>query len=154
MTQPIRLLEEPSDEDRLAILTPLVENINEVGPPSNLKTFAFIIEGSDHKPVGGLWGRTAYNWAVIELLFVPQTLRGTGLGKALVTAAEELASKRDCEGIWLDSFSFQAPKFYLDMGYETFGELPNNPLGQSRFFFRKLLKPKVTKFARQRLGPE
>lgn len=89
--------------------------------------------------VGGLIGRMAYDWAVIELLYVPTDMRGTGAGQSLVARAEELARDRGCVGIWLDSFGFRAPGFYQKLGYEVFGELPENPRGQSRFFLRKLL---------------
>ncbi len=75
---------------------------------------------------------------MIELLFVPPGLRGFGQGRKLVSNAEDLARSRGCTGIWLDSFTFQAPQFYQRLGYEIFGELPGNPTGQSRCFLRKL----------------
>ncbi|WP_111538106.1 GNAT family N-acetyltransferase [Palleronia aestuarii] len=134
----ITYLEDPCDEERRAILQPLVADNLERGPDPDLRKFAFVLKSSEGRTSGGLWGRTAYDWAVIELLFVPQDLRGTGVGRTLVEKTEELARNRKCTGVWLDSFGFQAPDFYQKLGYQVFGELPDNPRGQSRYFLKKL----------------
>ena len=42
-------------------------------------------------------------------------------------------------GIWLDTFSFQARRFYEKLGYVVFGELPDYPAGHSRYFLQKRL---------------
>ncbi|TMV84095.1 GNAT family N-acetyltransferase [Thioclava sp. BHET1] len=135
----MQYLEDPGDEERQAILGPLLASNLERGPPLDLRQFTFLIRGDGDRTIGGLWGRTAYDWAVIELLYVPSHMRGTGTGRSLVQHAENLARERLCRGIWLDSFGFQAPGFYQKLGYEIFGELPNNPIGQSRYFLRKFL---------------
>ena len=41
------------------------------------------------KTIGGLWGRSAYEWLFVELLFIPEELRGQGLGTTLLRQAEE-----------------------------------------------------------------
>ena len=134
----VTYLEDPSDGERQAILELLVmENLRR-GPNPNLRKFAFVLKSSEGQTSGGLWGRTAYDWAVIELLFVPENLRGTGVGRTLVKRTEELARDRNCTGVWLDSFGFQAPGFYQKLGYKAFGELPDNPRGQSRYFLKKV----------------
>lgn len=138
MVPGIKFIDGPSEEETQAVLQPLLDNNLQRGPLPCLQRFAFMLTG-DAGFVGGLIGRTAYDWAVIELLYVPTDVRGTGAGQSLVARAEELARDRGCVGIWLDSFGFQAPGFYQKLGYEVFGELPENPRGQSRFFLRKLL---------------
>ena len=87
--------------------------------------------------VGGLWGSTSYEWLFTELLVVPETLRGQGIGRRLMTMAHEEAIARGCRGAWLDTFEFQARSFYEDLGYRVFGEIPQYPPGYSRFFMRK-----------------
>ena len=61
-----------------------------------------------------------------------------GLARDLVLKAESIARERGCCGSWVDTFTFQAPDFYLRLGYEKFGELPRYPAGQSRLFLRKM----------------
>ncbi|MGA0615870.1 GNAT family N-acetyltransferase [Paracoccus sp. KR1-242] len=139
MTDPIIYVEDPSDEDRQAILEQLIKSNLHRGPSPDLHRFAFELKSACGTTIGGLMGRTAYDWAVIELLYIPDSMRGTGIGRRLVGKAEELARNRRCIGIWLDTFSFQAPGFYQQLGYEVFGELSDNPVGQSRYFLRKLL---------------
>lgn len=138
MATNITFIDGPGEEETQAVLQPLLESNLQRGPLPGLNRFAFVLT-SDAGIIGGLIGRTAYDWAVIELLYVPTEMRGIGTGQSLVTRAEELARDRGCVGIWLDSFGFQAPGFYQRLGYEIFGELPENPRGQSRYFLRKLL---------------
>ncbi|WP_332698988.1 GNAT family N-acetyltransferase [Devosia sp.] len=88
---------------------------------------------------GGLTGRITFGWLFVELLFVPERLRGQGIGRQLMEQAEVVARQHGCVGIWLDTFTFQAPGFYEKLGYSTFGEIANYPPGSSRFFLRKHL---------------
>jgi ribosomal protein S18 acetylase RimI-like enzyme len=53
--------------------------------------------------------------------------------------AEDLAREKDCVGIWLDTFSFQAPEFYKKLGFSECGEILDYPLGHKRHFFQKRL---------------
>ena len=54
--------------------------------------------------------------------------------------AEATALSKDCVGVWLDTHSFQAPKFYEKLGYEEFGRLPAYRGKHERIFLRKLLR--------------
>jgi GNAT superfamily N-acetyltransferase len=99
-----------------------------------------VVEDSEAGLVGGLWGRTAYDWLFVELLFVPESLRGRGLGSELMKRAEDEALGRGCHSVWLDTFEFQARGFYERLGYTCFGELPNYPTGSARYFMRKALR--------------
>ncbi|PNY38489.1 N-acetyltransferase [Rhodopirellula baltica] len=88
--------------------------------------------------VGGLSGTTNWEWLYIETLAVAPEFQKQGFAKQLVMKAEEIARERGCCGSWVDTFTFQVPTFYLALGYEKFGELPNYPKGHSRIFLRKL----------------
>lgn len=138
MPAKIEFIDNPTEEHRQAVLRPLLAANIQRGPAPNLQRFGFLLH-NESGITGGLIGGMAYDWAMIELLFVPTELRGTGTGQALVAQAEDLARTRGCVGIWLDSYGFQAPGFYRKLGYEIFGELPDNPRGSSRFFLRKIL---------------
>lgn len=131
--------EEPLEEHRNAIVRPLVAFNEATGGHSDYHQIAVLLQDpADGRTVGGLWGKIAYTWLFVELLFVPAELRGVGAGSRLLERAEAIARAHSCVGVWLDTYSFQAPGFYLKQGYEVFGTLGGGP-GPERSFFRKAL---------------
>lgn len=84
-------------------------------------------------------GASAYDWLIVELVFVPEQMRGQGVGSSLLARAEEAAHARGCVGVWLDTFSFQARGFYERLGYAVFGTVENHPVGGERYFLKKAL---------------
>lgn len=108
--------------------------------PTEVETLSVLLrDPSSRATLGGLWGHTYLDWTQVEMLFVPEALRGQGLGSRLLARCEMIARQRGCVGIWLDTFSFQAPDFYLKNGYRTFGVLDAYPAGCSRSFLSKAL---------------
>jgi GNAT superfamily N-acetyltransferase len=91
----------------------------------------------------GLWGHLYYDRLFFELLFVPESVRGQRFGTRLLAQAEAVAREKDCVGIWLDSFSFQVPGFYLKRGFEAWGTLENYLHGHRRVFLRRRLEPLI-----------
>lgn len=91
------------------------------------------------KLMGGLAGYTQWKWLFVNRLWVSDETRGTGLGKKILAMAEAEGVKRGCVGVWLDTFSFQAPNFYEKLGYVRFGEIKEYPPGFSRYFYSKKL---------------
>ncbi len=61
------------------------------------------------------------------------------MGIAFLTLAEEEARGRGAKNAYLDTFSFQAPDFYKQHGYQVFGELKDFPPGHQRYFYKKQL---------------
>jgi GNAT superfamily N-acetyltransferase len=90
--------------------------------------------------VGGLWGKTVYDWLFVDYLVVPSSMRGCNLGSELMAMAEKIALERHCVGSWLTTFSFQARGFYEKLGYNVFGSLEKSPGENVRIFMRKRLK--------------
>ena len=86
---------------------------------------------------GGFWGCTVCQWLHVQMLFVPEALRGHGLGASLMVAAETEARGRGCLGAHVDALSFQAAPFYRKLGYTVFGVLDDFPPGHRRLFFSK-----------------
>lgn len=91
------------------------------------------------KLVAGLVGFTLWEWLYIQTLAVEADLRGQGLGRQLVLEAERIARDRKCHAAWVDTFTFQAPAFYTQLGYAPFGTLADFPTGQERIFLYKKL---------------
>jgi GNAT superfamily N-acetyltransferase len=87
--------------------------------------------------IGGLYGRTSWRRLTIELLFVPEKLRGQGMGAKLLAQADDEAKKRGCIGAWLETFSPDARRFYERNGYRVFGEIADYPPGNTRYFLTK-----------------
>ena len=124
---------------RKAIADPLVAYNQAKTGRHDVRPLVLALEGDDGAVVGGLWGRTAYGWLFVELLVVPESLRGRGLGTELMTRAETEALARGCHSAWLDTFEFQARGFYERLGYTCFGELKDYPVGTARYFMSKTL---------------
>lgn len=139
MKPQITLLDAPTDADRAAILAPLrAYNVAQVGDP-RVRLVALVVRDDEGETIGGLWGRIAFDWCFVELLVVPESHRGQGLGRDLMVRAEALAREAGCVGLWLDTFEFQARGFYERLGYSLFGELGDYPPRYKRFFLQKRL---------------
>ena len=87
----------------------------------------------------GIWGWTWSTCCEIRTLWVDEHLRGQGHGRRLLLAAEQEARRRGCTQVVLDTHSFQAPGFYLKLGYEVFGVVDNYPEGHQKYYLRKRL---------------
>ena len=111
-------------------------NIQQAGAGGD-KRLCYVLYSPAKEVLGGLIGETHWGWFYISLLFVKEDLRGQGYGHRLLVAAEEEARKRGATHAYLDTFSFQAPEFYKQHGYEVFGELKDFPPGHQRYYMVK-----------------
>lgn len=102
------------------------------------------VDSEDGEHVAGLSAVIYYHVMTIDLLWVRETVRGLGLGKRLLEQVERIARHSGCGMIHLDTFDFQAPKFYEKLGFERWGVLGPYPGGHQRFFYRKVLVKKPT----------
>jgi GNAT superfamily N-acetyltransferase len=139
MNSSIRLTDVPDEVTRRAILDGLVAYNRAQTGREGPRPLILALEDAARQVVGGLWGRTVYDWLFVELLFVPESLRGRGVGTDLLQRAEREAVARGCHSAWLDTFEFQARGFYERLGYTCFGELANYPAGAARYFMKKAL---------------
>ena len=122
-----------------AIFTALDGASRDVIGPAKPRLLVIPIHDDVKTVVGGLWGVTLFRWLEVEMLFVPEAMRGQGIGSALLEAAEQEARIRGCLGIQVDALSFQAVPFYEKMGFSVFGTLEDCPPGHRRLFFKKRL---------------
>ena len=117
----------------------LVSNDMVSGRPAGYFPFVFHIVEDEGKVSGGATGYASFDWVFLELLFVPETLRGKGIGGQLLERVEAFGREHKMTGVWLDTFSFQARPFYERHGYTVFGTIDNHPIGGQRFFLQKRL---------------
>ena len=140
MSVRIEFKSNPSENERLQILEPLrAYNAAKAGDGLSEKFALFVRDETTDAVIGGLHGRILYRWLFIELLVIPEQTRGQRMGSQLMDMAESFARERNCVGVWLDTFDFQAPDFYRKHGYQEFGRLDDYPPGHQRLFFQKRL---------------
>ncbi len=84
---------------------------------------------------GWTWGGCGY----IDLLWVREDQRGTGLGARIMAAAEAEIRRRGCDRVALNTHSFQAPGFYARLGYTECGRTPGYPHGHDDIHLVKQL---------------
>jgi GNAT superfamily N-acetyltransferase len=114
-------------------------NERRVARPLNRREFAVYVRGRDGSPRGGIVGVLYWDWLYVDWLWLDERVRGEGWGRKLIARAERIAVRAGCRGVWLDTFSFQAPGFYRRMGYREFGRMKDHPTGHARHFFWKPL---------------
>ena len=138
MIPKITLTDAPTPEMRKAIVEPLIEfNHSRIGKPETYRSLAILLSNESDEIVGGLYGSTAFSTLWVDLLFVPKSMRGIGIGRKLMTEAEAEATRRGCHAATLHTF--QARGFYERLGYSVFGILDDCPPGHSRFYLTKRL---------------
>lgn len=91
--------------------------------------FAFLIRDEQHRIIAGIHGWTWAQACQIQNFWVRDELRGRGHGHALLERAESEARARGCTVIALNSYSFQAPSFYVHHGYKLVHQLTEFPPG-------------------------
>ena len=106
---------------------------------NKFQRLCLVLNAPDQKIVGGVIGEIYWEWFHLDLLWVKDELRGRGFGHRLLRRAEDEARQRGAKNVYLDTFSFQAPDFYKQHGYQVFGELQDFPPGHQRYFLTKQL---------------
>ena len=141
MIPKIMLTDAPTPQMRQAIVEPLVAfNNSRIGRSEVYCPLVILLSDPESDEiVGGLHGSTLFSYLQVDLLFVPESMRGIGMGCELMMQAEAEAVRRGCHAASLDTFSFQARGFYERLGYSVFGILDDCPPGHSRFYLTKRL---------------
>jgi GNAT superfamily N-acetyltransferase len=141
ITPKFTMTDTPEAHMKQAIVTPLARfNEAQIGHPEDYRRLAILASHPKTGEIlGGLWGETMFSHLHVDVLFVPEALRGMGVGRRMMSQAEDEAVRRGCCGAWLDTFSFQARGFYERLGYTVFGTIEDCPPGHSRLFLKKAL---------------
>lgn len=93
--------------------------------------------------VAGIAGHTWGGCCEITRLWVHESRRGQGLGRALLAAAEREAARRGCDRVLLMTHSFQAPAFYEKLGYARRASIEDYPKGHAKHLYEKRLAPRA-----------
>jgi GNAT superfamily N-acetyltransferase len=84
-------------------------------------------------------GHSSLGLFFLDLFYLPEELRGAGLGTRIMALAEDEAKRRACTAAFVYTVTFQAPGFYEHHGYRRFGETACPPDGATRIFLSKAL---------------
>ena len=103
------------------------------------RLLAFFVRGDGGDILAGLCGHTWGGVCEVRQLWVHESLRGQGVGRALIEAAEAEARRRGCRQMLVETHSFQGPDFYHKLGFDQIAHIEDNPLGHQHMVFRKML---------------
>lgn len=144
MTVEITIGDKANTEGRAAIVNGLNRfNASAVGSFERRLLTVLISDTTNGEPVGGLYGKTSLGIFTIDVFYVPEDLRGAGIGTRILQAAEREAISRGCATASVHTLSFQAPDFYVRNGYHEFGRVPCDRPGASRVYLRKHLSEEL-----------
>lgn len=104
------------------------------------KELGIYLEDGQGKKTAGLVGFTHGNWLHIKYLWVSEALRGQGIGSRILRTAEKTARERGCRFSFLDTFQFQAPRFYERYGYRQVFVLEECPRTGKHYYMVKELE--------------
>ena len=107
--------------------------------PSKSEPLNIYLEDEQGNLVAGMVAETFGNWLEIEYLYVSDNLRGQGIGSKILEMAENESRNRGCKYSFVDTFNFQAPKFYKKHGYKEVFALKKYPYTGERYYYTKEL---------------
>lgn len=133
--------EEKPERDDIKFVADKIDGFNcsRVGY-DDFEPLNYFLRDENNVIVGGLLAATLWQWLHIDILWIEEKYRNQGYGQKLMLTSEQKAVERGCRFVFLDTWEFQAKEFYLKLGYEVFGELPNFPKDYSRYFLKKNLQ--------------
>lgn len=111
----------------------------EAGRAFDRRPLCVFVRDAEGTVLGGLTGYTQWDWLYVDVLWLSDALRGSGLGTRLLTTAEQEARARGCRASRLYTYDFQAPDFYARHGYEQWAVLEDYPPGHRQIWYRKAL---------------
>ena len=103
--------------------------------PSKSEPLNIYLEDEYGNLVAGMVAETFGNWLEIEYLYVSDDLRGQGIGSKILEMAENESRNRGCKYSFVDTFNFQAPKFYKKHGYKEVFALKKYPYTGERYYY-------------------
>ncbi len=98
-----------------------------------------VLKDTAGQVLGGILCDTFLYCLYIDVLWVHESLRGQGYGKALILEAERIAREHGCTFAHTCTFTYQNPGFYQAVGYTIFAVLDDYPDGIKQFFLKKRL---------------
>jgi hypothetical protein len=91
VTEPVVVVTETPDAESVAAIAEGLRTYNlEVSGVNDRRPLAVIVrDPATGRPIGGINGRTARGLLVVEIFYLPKSLRGSGLGSRVLAMAEQ-----------------------------------------------------------------
>ena len=103
---------------------------------------ALVVRDDAGRVVAAALGHTWSGTCELKQVWVDESLRGGGLGRALVLRAIAEAEARGCTQLLLETHSFQAPQFYEKLGFRELHRCVVYPHGHAQIWLLRELTPR------------
>ena len=134
------VVEDSPDAADLALLEEQVEAAAAAAAGvGDVQEFGIFVRDDDGTARAGISGLVWGNSCELQAMWVHPALRGRGLARALVTAAEDEARRRGCTLMVFHAYDVLARGLYDRLGYETVGVIEGFLPGSAARWYRKEL---------------
>ena len=106
---------------------------------TDCEDISYYIEDEKENLIAGIVASRDLECITIDYLFVDENYRKNKYGSILLEYLEKEAKEKNVRRIVLSTFSFQAPEFYKNHGYEIFGIIKPCLKNYSEYYFKKEL---------------
>ncbi len=132
----VRISEDPKSTDEIVRAGLRAFNRTFLGD-FEIERIAVDVCGDKGDVLGGAVGSVLLGWLFVDLLWIPETLRSSGIGTRILEALELEATRKGAKRAILDTTSFQAEEFYKKQGFVECGRVANFALGYDRIYMIK-----------------
>lgn len=130
---------EPNPIDKQVMVDGMLAYHASKGHVRKSEAFSILMKDSSEKLLGCVMVSFMWNGMSIQSLWVDDSMRGQGLGRRLMTMAEEAGIKHGCTIAYTDTFTWQAPRFYEKLGYTLYGKFEGFPKDNALSYYCKKL---------------
>ena len=102
-------------------------------------TFGVFVRDEADRVIAGVSGTMWGGYCELHAMWVDERMRGRGLARALMAAAEAAARDRGCGVVAFLAYDLLARGLYEHLGYETVGVIDGYPAGSAARWFKKRL---------------
>ncbi len=146
MDHQIKVLSEPDPEFATYLHEQIKEFNNQHSPlhkqvraEGAVKPVHIMVVDADNQWQGGITGSLFWNWLELDDFWLPDTIRGQGLGSSILTQIEQIGKEQGAIKVLVTTFEFQARTFYERHGYKVVGVVEDFPPGTNYYTMVKTL---------------
>jgi N-acetylglutamate synthase-like GNAT family acetyltransferase len=98
-----------------------------------------VVAKNDEQVVGGALLYQQSDAIYIDILWCHEDYRKQGIGSQIIKMIEQVAFDNNIHQIFVDTYGFQAEKFYQSHGFNVIAVVPKYLCGYDKIFLQKLL---------------